>query len=108
MLNNFVIVGKITKIENKEIENGANKTIATLAVSRSFKNIDGEYETDLIPCLLFGGVAEATKEYCKIGDLVAIKGRIQTNNNKIELIAERLSFLSCKKTEETERTEDGE
>ena len=102
MLNNFVIVGRITKIESEKIENGANKTIVTLAVSRSFKNINGEYETDFIPCILFGGVAETTKEYCKNGDLIATKGRVQTNNNKIELIAERISFLTTRKEEDGE------
>lgn len=102
MLNNFVIVGRITKIESEKIENGANKTIVTLAVSRSFKNINGEYETDFIPCTLFGGVAETTKEYCKNGDLIATKGRVQTNNNKIELIAERVSFLTTRKEEDGE------
>lgn len=102
MLNNFVIVGKIAKIENKKIENGASKTIVTVAVSRNFKNINGEYEIDLMPCTLFGGVAETTKEYCKNGDLIALKGRIQINNNEIELIAERLTFLSTRKEEDGE------
>ena len=102
MLNNFVIVGRITKIESEEIENGTNKTIVTVAVSRNFKNINGEYEIDLMPCTLFKGVAEATKEHCKNGDLIALKGRIQTNNNEIELMAERLTFLSIRKEEDGE------
>ena len=102
MLNNFVIVGRITKIESEKIENGANKTIVLLAVPRSFKNAEGAYETDFIPCTLFGGVAENTKEYCKNGDLIATKGRIQTNNNTLELIAERVSFLATRKEEDGE------
>lgn len=102
MLNNFVIVGRITKIESEKTENGANKTIVLLAVSRNFKNINGEYEIDLMPCTLFGGVAETTKEYCKNGDLIATKGRIQTNENGLELIAERVSFLTTRKEEDGE------
>lgn len=102
MLNNFVIVGRITKIENKKTENGANKTIVLLAVSRNFKNINGEYETDFIPCTLFRNMAETTIEYCRKGDLIAVKGRIQTNENGLELVAERVSFLSSRKAEDGE------
>lgn len=102
MLNNFVIVGRITKIENEKVENGANKTIVTLAVPRSFKNVNGEYETDFMPCTLFGNMAEATTEYCRKGDLVAVKGRIQANENGFELVSERVSFLSSRKAEDGE------
>lgn len=102
MLNNFVIVGRITKIENEEIENGASKTIVTLAVPRSFKNINGEYKTDFMPCTLFGNMAETTIKYCRKSDLIATKGRIQTNENGLELIAERVSSLSSRKAEDGE------
>lgn len=102
MMNYNCIIGRITKIESEKTENGANKTVVTLAVPRSFKNIDGEYETDFIPCTLFGNMAETTKEYCKKGDLVATKGRIQSNENGLEIIAERVSFLSTRKEEDGE------
>lgn len=102
MMNNFVIVGRIYEIEYKKMENGANKTVITLAVLRNFKNIDGEYETDFIPCTLFGHVAETTQEYCKKGDLIAVKGRAQSNDGNIEMIAERISFLTTRKEEDGE------
>ena len=54
MLNNLVLVGRLTSdpeiIEN---ENGKKISIITLAVSRSFKNANGEYETDFISVILF-------------------------------------------------------
>lgn len=62
----------------------------------------------LFSCVLWKGVAESTKEYCKKGDLVGIKGRIQTRNVEledqthkqfVEVIAERVTFLSSKKAE---------
>lgn len=94
MLNQIVLVGRITK----EIEvEGETKAIVTLAVPRSFKNTDGEYETDLIPCVLWNGIATNTKEYCRKGDLVGIKGRVQSDENGIVLVAEKLTFLSSKK-----------
>ena len=79
MLNQTVIVGRIAKDpELRETENGKKVTNVTLAVPRSFKNANGEYETDFISCVLWKGIAESTVEYCKKGDLVGVKGRIQT------------------------------
>lgn len=108
MLNQTVVVGRIVKDpELKETESGRKVTNITLAVPRSFKNINGEYETDFIPCVLWKGVAETTTAYCKKGDLVGIKGRIQTRTFEdedakkqiIELVAEKVTFLSSKKEE---------
>ncbi|MDD4734446.1 MAG: single-stranded DNA-binding protein, partial [Bacilli bacterium] len=46
MLNQTVVVGRIVKDpELKETESGRKVTNITLAVPRSFKNINGEYET---------------------------------------------------------------
>ena len=111
MMNNAVIVGRIVKdLELHETENGYKVAELTLAVPRSFKNMDGQYDTDFIPCKLWSIVAENTAEYCKKGDLVAIKGRLQSvtyeenefKHTGIELIAERVSFLSTKKPEADE------
>lgn len=110
MLNQLVIVGRITKdIEVSEFENGKKYTTMTLAIPRTFKNEQGEYDTDFLSVTLFGPVAENTAQYCKKGDLVGIKGRLQNkpysgNNENIkylmEIIAEKVTFLSSKKEDE--------
>ena len=47
MLNQSVIVGRVVRDpELKETENGNKVTNLTLAVPRSYKNINGEYDTD--------------------------------------------------------------
>ena len=109
MLNQAVLVGRIVKDpELKDTEIGKVNNI-TLAVPRSFKNMNGEYDTDFISCVLWKGVAESTAEYCKKGDLVGIKGRIQTRDVEledethkkyVEVIAEKVTFLSSKKADE--------
>ncbi len=109
MLNHAVLVGRIVQEpELKDTEKGKVTNI-TLAVPRSFKNVNGEYDTDFISCVLWKGVAESTVQYCKKGDLVGIKGRIQTRNVElddethrqyVEVIAEKVTFLSSKKAEE--------
>lgn len=106
MLNQTVIVGRLVKDpELRETESGNKVTNITLAVPRSYKNVNGEYDTDFISCVLWKGVAENTAEYVKKGDLVGIKGRIQTRNIELEdetrkqimeVVAEKVTFLSSK------------
>lgn len=108
MLNQIVIVGRLVKDpELRETETGKKVTNITLAVPRSYKNVNGEYDTDFIDCTLWTGVAESTSEYCKKGDLLGVKGRVQTRVYEkeeqkkyvTEVIAEKVTFLTSKKAE---------
>ncbi len=108
MLNQVVLVGRLVK-DPELVETEKNKKLSrvTIAIPRSFKNMDGEYETDFINCIMWDSVAKSTVEYCKKGDIVGIKGRIQSSvveNEKekkyyFDVIAERVTFLSSKKDE---------
>ena len=62
--------------------------------------MNGEYETDFIPVTLWQGIAEQTTNYCKKGDLVGVKGRLQVREGKVEVVAEKVTFLSSKKENE--------
>ena len=107
MLNQIVIVGRLTgNPEVAKLEDGKEKSQITLAIPRTYKNADGEYETDFVDCILWGGVATNTSEYCKKGDIIGVKGRIQTSNYENEygekqkltqIIAEKVTFLSSNK-----------
>ena len=109
MLNQLVVIGRLVKNpEVKKTESGKKVTNITLAVPRSYKNVNGEYETDFIDCILWNNVAESTTEYCHKGDLLGIKGRIQTRTYQkdeekkyvTEVVAEKVTFLSSKKADE--------
>lgn len=109
ILNQIVLVGRLTRdVKVNKSENGVNVSTITLAIPRSFKNIDGNYDTDFIDCLVFDQVALNTKEYCKKGDIVGIKGRIQSRlieeddhkKNVMEIITEKVTFLSSKSEKE--------
>lgn len=114
MLNQTVLVGRIVKTpEVKETENGQKVSNITLAVPRSYKNVDGEYETDFVNCTLWGPIATNTAEYCQKGDMVGIKGRIETNSYEkdgekkytTDIIAEKVTFLSSKSKEVNDQIE---
>ena len=107
MLNQVVLVGRLTdNVELDNTDNGKKVASICMAVQRSYKNVSGEYETDFIKCILWNGIAENTSEYCKKGDIVGIKGRLQTSNYTddkntkhyvTEVVAEKVTFLSSKK-----------
>ena len=108
MLNQSVVVGRLVKDpELYETENGNKVTSITLAVPRSYKNTEGEYDTDFIQCTLWRGVAENAVEYCHKGDLLGVKGRLQSRDIEeeekkktvMELVAEKVTYLSSKRQE---------
>ncbi len=107
MLNNVILVGRLTKdpeiIEYKD--NNKKRTVINLAVTRNYKNSDNIYETDFIRCVLWNGIAASTCEFCHCGDVVGVKGRLETKNYETEdkeikyiteVMVERITFLSSK------------
>lgn len=97
MLNQIILVGRILQLPQDNM--------ITLAVSRSYKNTNGEYETDFIPIEIPHTLISSTMEYLYKGDIVGIKGRIQstTDHNEtpqIKIVAERVTFLSSHSTQE--------
>ena len=90
MLNQVILVGKV-----KEIKGGKIK----IAVNRTFKNEEGIYESDIIPVVLSGCLNETFKDYCKVDDVIGVKGRLESTERKIYVCAEKVTFLSTKKEE---------
>lgn len=101
MLNQVILVGRVKKeIVIKKLDNDKQVATIELIVQRPFKNEDGVYEADYIECTLYNMVAENTAEYCHKGDIVCIRGRIQTFLDKPMVVAEKVTLLSSKKEEE--------
>ncbi len=109
MVNNVILVGRLTKdLEVEEKDNEKKLVTFNLAVTRNYKNSDNQYETDFIRCVLWNALATNTAEYCKSGDVIGVKGRLETRKyetpDKVikyitEVIAEKITFLSSKKAD---------
>lgn len=106
MHNLVYLIGRLTENpEIKKLEDDKSMLTINLAVQRSFKNEDGIYEVDYIRCILWNGIASHTSEYCKKGDLVGVKGRLQTRSYEVEtekkyiteVVVDKVSFLASKK-----------
>ena len=81
MLNQVVLVGRLKdEIEWLDEQNA----ILTLAVSRPTKDENGEYGTDMVKVKIVGQMANNTAEYCHKGDIIGIKGRIQSDTFLLE------------------------
>ena len=103
-MNNVTLVGRLVRDpEVKESADGTKRTIISVAVSRDYKNPQGVYDTDFIRCVLWNGIASATKEYCHKGDVVGVKGKLQSRQYETdskekkymtEVIVEKVTFIS--------------
>ncbi len=112
MLNQVVLVGRLVRdVEMKETDNNHKYSFITLAIPRSFKNRDGLYETDFVECILWNNIATNTAQYCKKGDILGIKGRIESRTTEqenkslktvLQVVAEKVTFLSSKKEKDGE------
>ena len=110
MLNQVILVGRlVSDPEIREVE-GKQVSYITLAVQRSYKNSEGNYDVDFIDCSLWNSIAQNTTEYCKKGDLLGIKGRLETikvddgdghlTKKRMILVAEKVTFLSSRHSED--------
>ena len=117
-MNKVCLTGRITKnIELKYNQNNVAITSFTLAVTRKFKNQNGEYESDFINCIAYKSTAELLNKYVKKGDLLGIEGRIQTRNYEdkdgkrvyvTEVIVDSIDFLQSRKDESKQETTEKE
>ena len=97
MLNDLILVGRLTKeIEIRSTDSGKKVGTLFLAVPRSFKNMEGVYETDFIPCTIWEEKAKTSActfgsnllYYYGILDLCALK---ENSFGKTDLYSQRRS-----------------
>ena len=103
MFNEVIIIGKLeSKPELKSTHNGVKMATATLQVERPYRNNLGIRENDYINCLFWRALAAQVCDCCEIGNLIGIKGRIQSHSydddeNKsitiLEVKVEQVSFI---------------
>lgn len=106
MFNSVILVGRVVeKPVCRQLESGLTVSTLTLAVTRPFKNSEGEYDTDFIKCTLWEGIAEIAGQFCTKGSVIGIKGRLSVRSSEIsfeeqkknlkllEVIAERVSLI---------------
>ena len=74
-MNKFILKGYIGNIES-----GKTYTKISIATTRSYKNVKGEYETDWFNAVAFYDTADFISKYFSKGDMILAEGNIQNND----------------------------
>lgn len=90
MLNQVVMVGRLVKDPTKEE--------LVLLVPRNYKNKEGLYDEDIF--VIHHKMPSIVEQNIQEGDLVGVKGKLETENNEIKIKAEKITFLSSRKGSE--------
>ena len=108
MLNVVALQGRLTADpELKTTPSGVSVCAFALAVDRDYKGADGEKQTDFINCVAWRGTAEFICKYFAKGQMMTLKGQVQTrrytdkDGNKrtaFEILAEGVNFCGSKET----------
>ena len=97
MMNQTVLVGRVVDIVSLERDGESTCVKLQVAVTRSYKNNEGEYETDIIPLVLFDGIAQNTMEYVKKGDLIGARCRLECTDGDVHVLCDKISYLASRK-----------
>lgn len=105
-MNNVNLIGRLTKApELKQTAGNTSVFTGTLAVNRTFKNQNGERETDFINIVAWRHSAEIIAKYCGKGSQIGVTGHIQTRNYEnqqgqrvyvTEVVADHIDLLDSK------------
>lgn len=79
--NGVHIMGRITRdLELRHTQSGTAVCQFCVAVTRSFKDANGEYQSDFIDCVAWRNSSEFITKYFSKGALIALDGELQTRN----------------------------
>lgn len=108
MLNKFQFIGNLTK--DIEVTKAGEASLAefTLAVNRTYKNKDGERDTDFIYLKAWRETAENLAKYAKKGEKLYVEGEVNTSsyekddkkNYVTEFVVRNFELLGSKKDKE--------
>jgi len=95
MHNLVYLIGRINgEIKKREYVDGDIKATMNIDVQRQSKDENGKYLTDIFKVELRNCIATQTCKYCNTGDLVGIKGRLESDGKEIKILVEKISFLT--------------
>ena len=80
-MNKVELIGRLTHdVEMRQTPNGVSLARFSIAVTRRFKNSNGEYDADFINCIAWRQTGEFIARYFQKGSMIAVVGSIQSRN----------------------------
>lgn len=78
-MNVVSLMGRFTATPDlNHTPHGISVCSFTLAVNRTFKNANGEYQADFINCVAWRQTAEFITRYFRKGNMIGLNGSLQT------------------------------
>ena len=106
-MNKVILSGNLTKdVEVRYTQSGKAVVKIGLAVTRNFKNAEGERDADFFNLVAWDKTAEFFGKYLSKGTRVLVEGRIQNNNYKDnngvnhyaqDIVVDNVEFAGAKK-----------
>ena len=102
-MNKCILVGNLTRDpELSTTGSGVSVCRFTVAVNRTFKNQNGEYDTDFLNIVAWRNLADNCSRYLTKGSKVAVCGQIQTRSYEVDgqkryatdIVADDVEFLN--------------
>ncbi|MFZ1249462.1 MAG: single-stranded DNA-binding protein [Candidatus Saccharimonadales bacterium] len=102
--NQVILMGNLTRDpELRQTPNGQNVCSFSLALNRSYKGADGQWQeaTDYIDIVAWGPLGERVAQYLSKGRPCLVNGRLQSRSweqdgqkrSKVEVVAQDVTFL---------------
>jgi len=102
--NQVILMGNLTRDpELRQTPNGQNVCSFSLALNRSYKGSDGNWQeaTDYIDVVAWGPLGERVSQYLSKGRPCLVNGRLQSRSweqdgqkrSKVEVVAQDVTFL---------------
>src|ERR1041385_8624442 len=102
--NQVILMGNLTRDpELRQTPNGQNVCSFSLALNRSYKGSDGNWQeaTDYIDIVAWGPLGERVAQYLSKGRPALVNGRLQSRSweqdgqkrSKVEVVAQDVTFL---------------
>ncbi len=104
--NQVILMGNLTRDpELRQTPNGTSVTSFSLALNRSYKGADGNWQeaTDYIDIVAWGPLGERVAQYLSKGRPCLVNGRLQSRSwddkesgakrSKVEVVAQDVTFL---------------
>ena len=108
-MNTICLTGRVcAQPELKQTTSGVSVCSFSIAVDRDYK-VNGQKESDFIPCVFWRGTAEFVAKYFGKGDMIAVVGSLESrkytdkdgNNRTVwEVKADKVNFCGVKKEQE--------
>jgi single-strand DNA-binding protein len=105
--NQVILMGNLTRDpELRTTPNGQNVCSFSLALNRSYKGADGNWQeaTDYVDIVAWAGLGERVAQYVTKGRPVLVNGRLQSRSweqdgnkrSKVEVVANDVTFLGSR------------